>query len=131
MILTFEPRNSILGVSLVIVVSCFSQKRSRNYGYRKNEAGPTSGEKDDSYNPLDLTGGGGGGAIFDNFISAVRNGDRSELTCDIETGHMSTVLPLIANISYKMGRELKLDVKQESFINDKEANKLLTKSKKV
>ena len=94
---------------------------------RKNEAGPTSGEKDDSYNPLDLTGGGGGGAIFDNFISAVRNGDRSELTCDIETGHMSTVLPLIANISYKMGRELKLDGKQESFINDKEANKLLTR----
>jgi len=93
---------------------------------RKNEAGPTSGEKDDSYNPMDLTGGGGG-AIFDNFISAIRNDNRSELTCDIETGHMSTVLPLIANVAYRVGRELKLDVKEESFIKDKEANKMLTR----
>ena len=95
------------------------------YG-RKNEAGPTSGEKDDSYNPLDLTGGGGS-AIFDNFISAIRNNDRSELTCDIKTGHMSTVLPLIANVAYKVGRELRLDGQEESFIKDKEANKLLTR----
>lgn len=95
------------------------------YG-RKNEAGPTSGDKDDSYNPLDLTGGGGS-AIFDNFISAVRNNDRSELTCDIETGHMSTVLPLIANVAYRVGRELRLDGQEESFVKDKEANELLTR----
>lgn len=93
---------------------------------RKNEAGPTSGEKDDSYDPLDLTGGGGGG-IFQNFINAVKSGKRSDLTCDIETGHMSTVLPLIANVSYRMGRELRLDGKQESFVDDKEANKMLTR----
>ena len=93
---------------------------------RKNEAGPTSGEKDDSYDPSDLTGGGGS-AIFDNFISAVRNNDRSELKCDIETGHMSTVLPLIANVAHRVGRELRLDGQEESFIKDKEANKLLTR----
>jgi hypothetical protein len=93
---------------------------------RKNEAGPTSGEQDDSYDPSDLTGGGGS-AIFDNFISAIRNNNRSELTCDVETGHMSTVLPLIANVAHKVGRELKLDGKEESFIKDKEANKLLTR----
>lgn len=93
---------------------------------RNNEAGPTSGEKDDSYDPLDLTGGGGGG-IFENFISALKSGKRSDLACDIETGHMSTVLPLIANVSYRMGRELKLDGKQESFIDDAEANKMLTR----
>ncbi len=93
---------------------------------RKNEAGPTSGEQDDSYDPSDLTGGGGS-AIFGNFISAIRNNDRSELTCDIETGHMSTVLPLIANVAHRVGRELRLDGKEESFIKDKEANKLLTR----
>lgn len=93
---------------------------------RKNEAGPTSGEKDDSYDPSDLVGGGGT-AIFDNFISAIRNNDRSELKCDIETGHMSTVLPLIANVAYRMGRELKLDGKEETFIKDREANKMLTR----
>ncbi len=93
---------------------------------RKNEAGPTSGEKDDSYNPLDLTGGGGAG-IFENFIFAVKSGKHSDLTCDVETGHMSTVLPLIANVSYRVGRELILDGKQESFIDDDEANKMLTR----
>jgi predicted dehydrogenase len=94
---------------------------------RKNEAGPTSGEKDDSYNPLDLTGSGGGSAIFENFIEAVKSGNRSDLTCDVETGHMSTVLPLIANVAYRVGRELRLDGKEESFIKDKEANKMLTR----
>ena len=93
---------------------------------RKNDAGPTSGEKDDSYNPMDLTGGGGS-AIFDNFIAAVRSGNRSDLTCDVETGHMSTVLPLIADVSYRLGRELRLDGKEESFTKDKEANKMLTR----
>jgi len=93
---------------------------------RKNEPGPTSGEKDESYNPLDLTGGGGGG-IFENFIAAVRAHDHKILTSDVESGHMSTVLPLIANISYRMGRELRLDGQEETFIKDKEANKMLTR----
>jgi predicted dehydrogenase len=93
---------------------------------RNNEAGPTSGEKDDSYDPMDLTGGSGGG-IFENFISAIKSGKRSDLSCDVETGHMSTVLPLIANVSYRVGRELRLDGQKESFVNDKEANAMLTR----
>ena len=93
---------------------------------RNNEAGPTSGEKDDSYNPMDLTGGNSEG-IFGNFISAIKSGNSSDLTCEIETGHMSTVLPLIANVSYRLGHELKLDGKEESFIKDKEANEMLTR----
>jgi predicted dehydrogenase len=93
---------------------------------RKNDPGPTSGEKDDSYDPTNLIGTGGGGH-FDNFIKAVQSGKRSDLTCDIETGHLSSVLPLIANISYRLGRELKLNSNEETFIDDKEANKMLTR----
>ena len=93
---------------------------------RKNEPGPTSGDKDDSYDPLDLTGGSGGG-IFDNFIAAARKNDRSGLVCDVETGHLSTVLPLIANVSYRLGRELRFDGASETFVKDKEANKMLTR----
>ncbi len=93
---------------------------------RKNEPGPTSGEKDESYDPSDLTGSGGGDH-YGNFINAVRNGKQSDLTCDIETGHRSSVLPLIANVSYLLGRELKLNSNQESFIGDEEANKMLTR----
>jgi len=93
---------------------------------RKNEPGPTSGEKDDSFDPLDLIGHGGA-EIFSNFINAVRNGKRSDLTCEVEEGHLSTALPLLANISYRVGRELNIDVKKEKFIDDDEANKLLTR----
>ncbi|MCG2460415.1 Gfo/Idh/MocA family oxidoreductase [Flavobacteriaceae bacterium F89] len=94
---------------------------------RNNEPGPTSGEKDDSYDPMDLTGGGGGEAIFQNFIDAVRSNDRSLQTCDITVGHQSTVLPLIANVAYRLGREVRLDGKNESFVKDKEADKMLTR----
>ncbi len=94
---------------------------------RKNEPGPTSGEKDDSYNPMDLTGAGGGGGIFENFIHAVKNNKRSLLACDIETGHRSTILPLIANVSYRLGRVLRMDGKHEAFLDDDEANKMLTR----
>lgn len=93
---------------------------------RKNEPGLTSGEKDDSYDASNLTGSGGEG-IFDNFISSIRNNDRSALSCPIEIGHKSSVLPLIANIAYRLGRELKIDGKAESFVRDKEANEMLSR----
>jgi predicted dehydrogenase len=91
---------------------------------RNNEPGPTSGETDDSYDPMDLTGSGESGH-FQNFIDAVRSGKRSDLNCDIETGHRSTTLPLIANISYILGRELTLDGNKEKFVNDSEADAML------
>ncbi len=94
---------------------------------RKNEPGPTSGEKDTSYNPMDLSGGSGQGH-FGNFIQAVRAGDRTKLHCDITTGYKSTVLPLLANISYRLGREIHIDPTTETFINDDEANKMLTRN---
>jgi len=94
---------------------------------RKNGPGPTSGDADDSYDPMNLVGTGGGGH-FNNFIAAVRSGKRSDLTCDIETGHLSSALPLIANISYRLARELKIDGKKEKFIDDKKANEMLKRN---
>ncbi len=93
---------------------------------RKNEPGPTSGEKDSSYNPMDLTGGSSGGH-FGNFIHAVRNGDRTLLSCDIVTGYRSTCLPLLANISYRVGRELHIDPATETILHDEEASRLMTR----
>jgi hypothetical protein len=37
------------------------------------------------------------------------------------------VLPLIANVAYRMKRELKFDGARERFVNDPEADKLLTR----
>ena len=75
---------------------------------------------------MDLTGAGGDGH-FGNFISALRSGKREDLTCDIEVGHMSTVLPHLGNISYRLGRDLTFDCDKERFVGDREANKMLTR----
>lgn len=93
---------------------------------RTNEPGPTSGTRDMEHDPMDLTGGSGGG-IFSNFIDAVKSGRQSDLSCDIETGHLTSVLPLMGNVSYRLGRELRLDGKNEKFLHDDEANKMLTR----
>ncbi|MCK5853459.1 Gfo/Idh/MocA family oxidoreductase [bacterium] len=96
------------------------------YG-RKNEPGPSSDDSTDKdYDPMSLVGTGGGGH-FNNFIAAVKSGNRKDLTCDIETGYMSSALPLIANVSYRLGRELHFDGKTEKFVNDNEANRMLTR----
>lgn len=43
---------------------------------------------------------------FENFITAVRNRDRSLLTADIEEAHPSSALCHIGNISYRMGSNI-------------------------
>jgi predicted dehydrogenase len=62
-----------------------------------------------------------------NWIDAIRANDRKLLTCDIEEGHLSATLAHLGNISYRVGRKLKFDGKTERFVNDKEADKLLTR----
>lgn len=64
---------------------------------------------------------------FGNFIDGLRSGDPKDLNCDIDVGHTSTVLPLIANIAYKMGETLRFDGKTERFVGNKEANTMLTR----
>jgi len=93
---------------------------------RNSEPGPTSGDKDSSYDPMNLAGAGGGGH-FANFIAAVRSGKQSDLTCDIAVGQKSSDLPIMANIAYSLGRELKFDGKKYEFIDDNEANKMKTR----
>ena len=47
------------------------------------------------------------------------------MTCDIETGHISTALPLLANIAYRCGRTLTFDGAKERFPADSEADRLI------
>jgi predicted dehydrogenase len=72
--------------------------------------------------------GSGSGSHYENFINAVKSGQQSQLTCDIEQGFRSTILPLIANVSYRLGRELKWDGKKERFVGDNEANAMLKRN---
>jgi len=98
----------------------------RTYYGRKNEPGPSSETVEEDTDPMNLAGAGGGNH-FENFINAVRSGKREDLTCEIEEGHMSTVLPHLANIAYRCGRMLTFDGAEERFEDDRKANALLTR----
>jgi len=60
-----------------------------------------------------------------NFLECVRS--RRKPNSDLETTHRSTSAPHVANIAFKVGRKLRWNRDDEQFLNDPEANKLLTK----
>ncbi len=62
-----------------------------------------------------------------NFLEAVRARDHRKLTADIEQGHLSAALVHMANTSYRLGRKLHFDPAKESYINDAQANAMLTR----
>src|SRR5204862_4241094 len=65
---------------------------------------------------------------YQNFVDAIRAGDRTKLTAEIEEGHLSASLPHLANIAYQVGRTLTFDGPAERFKDDKEADALLTRT---
>ncbi|MCD6566859.1 MAG: Gfo/Idh/MocA family oxidoreductase [Bacteroidales bacterium] len=69
----------------------------------------------------------GGSEHYANFIDAIRSGNSSDLHCDIREGFYSTALPLLANIAYRTGRQLKFMGDYEKFANDPEADTMLTR----
>jgi hypothetical protein len=64
---------------------------------------------------------------FANFIDAIRSGKDEDLINPIVGGHYSTALPHLANISYLLGRGLKFNGATEKFVNDPEADAMLTR----
>jgi hypothetical protein len=64
---------------------------------------------------------------YQNFVDAIRADNAKLLACDITEGHLSSALPHFANISYRVGRALVFDGAKESFVNDAEADRLLTR----
>jgi len=69
----------------------------------------------------------GGADHYANFIDAIRAGNSDGLHADIIEGHMSSSLPILANISYRLDRELKFMGDYEKFANDPEADTLLSR----
>lgn len=62
-----------------------------------------------------------------NFLEAMRSGKDETLHCDINEGFHSSALPLLANISYRLGgRALKFMGDYEKFDNDPAANIMLS-----
>lgn len=100
----------------------------RTFLGRNDEPGPSSeGDESDTGPQVGYLAAPGGGGHYRNFLAAVRSHKISDLTCDVEEGVLSSDLPHLANISYRVGRSLTFDGKKERFVGDDEANKLLTR----
>ena len=61
---------------------------------------------------------------FRNWIDAIRAGDHTVLHADIEEGHKSTAMSILARTSYQVGRPLKFDPETERVLGDEEADAL-------
>ncbi|MGQ9619890.1 MAG: Gfo/Idh/MocA family protein [Bacteroidales bacterium] len=99
-----------------------SQWRAYRQREEKPFAGSGIGEK-----VTDVMAPPGGGSHYGNFIDAIREGKNETLNCYIYEGYMSSVLPALANISYRLGRHLIFDGEKEKFVKDKEADQMLTR----
>jgi predicted dehydrogenase len=64
---------------------------------------------------------------YANFLEAIRSGNKKHMNCSIIEGFYSGALPLLANISYRVGRQLKFRGENEKFVNDPEADLMLTR----
>lgn len=72
-------------------------------------------------------GGNGAGDHFANFIRAVKSRDAKSLNAPIEDGHLSSAYCHLGNIAYRLGRKLHINPSSESFVNDPEADAILTR----
>lgn len=63
-----------------------------------------------------------------NFLEAVKSRNVDLQTCDVEEGHLSAALCHMANISYRLGRQLSFDSITETFPGDDQANQLLSRA---
>jgi predicted dehydrogenase len=99
----------------------------QSYLGRKDEKGPGASTPAESggSDPLVLTSAEN--PHLQNFVDAIRAGDRGKLTCEIEEGHFSAALPHLANIAYRVGRRLTFDGAKERFVGDGDADRLLTR----
>ncbi len=82
----------------------------------KCEPGPS--KMDETHTMADLP-------HFQNWVKAIRNRDHGLLHADIEEGHKSMALCLLARTSWQVGRPLRFDPATEQVLDDEEANRML------
>lgn len=96
--------------------------------FRKREKEPFAGSKVKNGTQLSSTlSGPDSSEHFSNFIEAIRSGKDDLLNCNINEGFYSSALPHLANISYRLGRELRFMGDYEKFANDSDADTMLTR----
>jgi predicted dehydrogenase len=66
------------------------------------------------------------GAHLENFIDCIRT--RQRPNADIEIGHTSTTMCHLGNIAFRVGHEIRFDQQAQQFVDDPDADALLSKS---
>jgi predicted dehydrogenase len=61
-----------------------------------------------------------------NFIEAIRKNDQNHLNTPIQSGSVAAINAQMGNIAYRTGNKVFWDSKRNQFIENKEANKLIT-----
>ena len=62
---------------------------------------------------------------FRNWLEAIRAGDHKLLNADVEEGHKSMAVCLLARTAYQVGRPLNFDPATEKVVGDDEADRML------
>jgi hypothetical protein len=103
-------------------------RKWQSYLGPKNELGPGANV------PAAATGGSDPMVLtstelphYQNFVDAIRANDATRLNSGILDGHLSSALPHLANIAYRVGHSLTFDGRTETFVDDKKADQLLTR----
>jgi predicted dehydrogenase len=91
--------------------------------FRQRENEPFEGSDEDT----SKQGRSGEIGHYVNFLDAIRSGKNETLHCDIYDGFYSSALPALANISYRLGRGLKYSNITKKFLNDPEADLMLSR----
>jgi len=86
-------------------------KETQRFGWVKDEKAAQGGRF-----------GGNDQNHFDNFAKAVRSRKHEDLNCDISEGHLSASLCHLANISYRLGNESRIDRVDQVATDDKRVN---------
>ncbi|MDZ7316922.1 MAG: hypothetical protein ONA69_07835 [candidate division KSB1 bacterium] len=69
-----------------------------------------------------------GGNHYADFIEALRVYDKKLLNAFDVTANLSPALAHLGNISYRLGRQLEFDADSETFVNDIQANAMLSRA---
>ena len=88
---------------------------------RKMEPGPSTHEEGSPISHL---------PHLRNWVLAMRSRQWEDLSADIQQGHMSSALCHLANIAYRVDRTVNDDPETERFINDSDADALLTRAER-
>ncbi|MDR1335916.1 MAG: Gfo/Idh/MocA family oxidoreductase [Tannerella sp.] len=93
----------------------------RGYGSYETYLGEKREKGPSSQTPDELT------KHFGNWFDAIRARDMSLQNGPVETGHLSSALAHLGNISCRLGRQLTFDPVAERFVGDEDANRMLTR----